>query len=680
MSNRLSSETSPYLLQHAENPVDWHPWGEEALQRALAEDKPIFLSIGYAACHWCHVMERESFADPETAALMNEHFINIKVDREERPDIDSLYMQAVVALVGQGGWPASVFLTPHGKPFYGGTYFPPEPRHNLPSFRQVLLAVSGAWRNEKERVLTTAEDLSARLATDAMPRSPASALSPDALDHAAEGLFNAYDWSRGGWGGAPKFPMPAIIGFLLRRHSRSQDALARDMATHALRSMAQGGIRDHLAGGFHRYAVDRSWRVPHFEKMLYDNALLSQVYLNAWQVTADDAFREVAEETLGFLLREMRHPAGGFFSSLDADTEGEEGRFYVWTYEELQAALTDKELLALFSTAYGATPEGNFESRNVLFRARDDALLAEEFKLDVKHIAKRLEEARQQLLETRRQRPAPPLDDKVLASWNGLVLSSLAEAARATGDNVYLEAAQALAAFLLEQMTTPEGLMRSWREGIARQPGFLEDHAAVGAGLLALYQTDFDPRWYQGAVKQAEEILARFSDATGGFYDTGEDHEPLLSRPKSLQDLPIPSANTLAAKLLLELGAMSGDRKYVDPAQTALLAMQAHAVRYPSYYAAWLSALDFALGPQLQLAIVGQPGTPDFNALAAPVQGRFLPRLVIAGGAAGDDHPQLLANREVIEGQATAYLCQGFTCKLPTTSAATLLEQLESAL
>jgi uncharacterized protein YyaL (SSP411 family) len=666
------------LLQHAENPVDWYPWSAEVFQRAQQENKPIFLSIGYSACHWCHVMERESFEDLETAKIMNEHFINVKVDREERPDIDSLYMQAVITLTGQGGWPTSVFLTPEGEPFYGGTYYPPEPRHNLPSFRQVLLGISQVWREDHERLMNAAGELSTRIASASVLQSPADRLDPNILENAAKALFSSYDWTHGGWGGAPKFPMPTVIDFLFRLHNRTKDSLARDMATHALHKMAQGGIRDHLAGGFHRYAVDRSWLVPHFEKMLYDNALLAQAYLHAWLVTGEGEFRRIVDETLGFLLREMKHSRGGFFSSLDADTEGEEGRFYVWSYDELEAALPDDKQFALFAAAYGASEVGNFEGRNILFQARTGLELADELKLDPEQVRKALSESRQILLQIRNDRPAPALDDKVLASWNGLLLSTLAESARAMQDRNYLEAAQDLAAFLLEEMRVEGQLMRSWRDGDARQRAFLQDHAAVGLGLLALYQTDFNPRWYQAAVLQAEEILDHFADPDGGFFDTRDDHEPLLSRPKSRQDTPVPSANTLATKLLLTLAALSGDERYAAASETVIRSMQADASRHPSAFSGWLSALDFVLGPQFQVAIVGQPGDPGFKELVEKVHGRYHPRIVIAAGSAGaSGHPELLENREMIGEQATAYLCQGFACNLPTNSPAEFTKQLE---
>jgi hypothetical protein len=672
MSNRLAGESSPYLQQHADNPVDWYPWGSEALQRAREEDKPIFLSVGYAACHWCHVMEHESFENPDTAAIMNEHFINIKVDREERPDIDSLYMDAVVLLAGQGGWPMSVFLTPDGKPFYGGTYYPPEPRHQLPSFRQVLISVSRAWNNDRERLMTNADTLSNRIASIALLQPGEDALDEDAMQVAAETLFRLYDWTHGGWGGAPKFPMPQVVQFLLRTHHRRGDALARDMATHALANMARGGIRDHLAGGFHRYAVDQAWLVPHFEKMLYDNALLSQAYLDTWKVTGDAQTLEVAEETLRFLLVDMRHPEGGFYSSLDADSEGEEGLYYVWTLDELRSVLTDDAQFALFVAAYGATEAGNFEGKNILYRAKTAEELAEAFELETEEIQKLLSTSRTTLLQARAQRQLPALDDKVVASWNGFVLHALAEGARALDDPAFLKAAQQLAGFFLDCMIVDGKLMRSWRLGQARQPAFLEDHAALGMGLLALYQADFNPLWYQAAIDQADEILTHFRDPQGGFFDTRDDHETLIARPKSMQDSPTPSGNTLATELLFRLSALS--------AEAAIRAMQDTASRHPTSFAGWLSALDFAIGPQWQLAMVGRPESDDFRSMAAVIRKRFLPNLVIAGGTGTmEDEPPLMRGRQTIENKATAYLCQSFTCNLPTTSPDDLLEQLEVA-
>lgn len=680
MSNRLKDETSPYLLQHAENPVDWYPWGEEAFAKAEAEDKPIFLSIGYAACHWCHVMAHESFEDPETAAIMNEHFVNIKVDREERPDVDTLYMDAVVAMTGHGGWPMSVFLTPDGKPFYGGTYFPLTRRYTMPSFIEVLQSVLKTWDENRDSVLETGQKLIERIAFAPPLRPSAVTLDPRQLDRAADALFRTYDWTHGGWGGKPKFPQPMTLSFLLQRHFRHGDKLALEMATHSLAKMADGGIYDHLGGGFARYAVDERWLVPHFEKMLYDNAQLARVYLHAWQVTGQEAFKRVAEETLTFLMREMRDPQGGFFSSLDADSEGEEGKYYLWASNEIQVEL-DAERARLFIDAYGVTENGNFEGRNILFRAVSMESLSERFNLDPEVIRTRLAEARRHLRKVRESRVLPGLDDKVLTAWNGLALITLSEAARALNRDDLLRTAQKLADFLLSRMVVAGRLKRSWRQGRTRHDAFLEDHAALGEGLLALYQSDFNPRWYQAAIRQAEEILLHFSDPNGGFFDTRDDHQGLITRPKSLQDNPTPSGNTLAVSLFLKLAALNGETRFANPADVALRAMQDTVGRHPSVFPGWLCAVDFALGPQLQLALVGDPASHGFQALEATVRNRYLPRLVVAGAQPGSEGvPSLLHGRPQIEDRETAYLCQGFACNLPTTSPKTLQDQLAEAL
>jgi hypothetical protein len=692
MSNRLREEISPYLLQHADNPVDWYPWGPEALELARAQDRPIFLSVGYAACHWCHVMAHESFEDPEIAALMNEHFVNVKVDREERPDLDSLYMEAVVAMTGQGGWPMSVFLTPQGEPFYGGTYFPPERRHGLPGFKELLRAIAEGWRGDRRQLLAGGRELAARLAQPAA-LGGAGGLRLELQDRAAEGLFRDYDWRHGGWGRAPKFPQPLAIEFLLRRHARSGDKLALDMALGSLRAMAAGGIHDQLGGGFARYSVDDRWLVPHFEKMLYDNAQLARVYLLAWKLSGDPALLAVADSTLDFMLLELGDPAGGLYSSLDADSEGVEGRFYVWSLGELEAALGEQRLAggsgspggegprlaALFAEAYGATAEGNFEDRNVLSRVRDDRALAEQFGLPVERVAEELRRARARLLAARGRRVRPGLDDKVLTAWNGLALATLAEAAAATGRQDRLEAAQRLAGFLLEHLMESGRLRRAWRKGQARNEAFLEDHAQLGLGLLALYQVDFDLRWYAAAVAHAEEILEAYADPQGGCFDTRHDHERLIARPKSLQDTPTASGNAAAASLLLQLAALTGERRYAEPAEAAAAAMQELAARHPTAFSAWLCAIHFALGPQLQLALAGDPADPDFQALARTAQARYLPNLVIAGGEPGAPSlPPLLADRPRRDGRPTAYLCQGFVCNLPVTTPEALAQQLDA--
>ena len=668
MPNRLADETSPYLLQHAENPVDWFPWGSDAFQAAQKDDKPIFLSIGYAACHWCHVMAHESFEDVNTAAIMNEYFINVKVDREERPDVDTIYMDAVVNMTGQGGWPMSVFLTPDGKPFYGGTYFPPDRRFNMPSFGEILEYIQKEWGSNSERLVSLGENLTARISTKIDLPESADELNFQILDRAAENLFRSFDWENGGWGGAPKFPQSSAIEYLLRRHNRHQDKLALEMAVLTLDRMARGGIYDQAGGGFHRYSVDAPWLTPHFEKMLYDNALLAQVYLHAWQETNNPFFWHVVEGILNFLLREMHHSSGGFYASLDADSEGEEGKFYLWTPVEIRKAIQDPARAEMALDIFGITEGGNFEGANILNLPEPLEAVAERIGVPEQELLELLTEINQDLLKARSNRVRPATDDKVLTSWNGLTLVALAEAARVSGRAEYLSAAQQLADFLLTRLYVDGKLMRSWREGKARHSAYLEDHAALGEGLLALYQVDFNNRWYRAAVKCAEEMIAHFSDPAGGFFDTRDDHEKLISRPKSIQDTPIPSGNSLAASLLLKLAALNGNENYAEIAQTALRIVVTTAERIPSSFAAWLNALDFALGLQLQLALIGDPADEKFQRLLQVSNQLFLPRLVRAGGQQhGEGAPALLSNREPLDGNPTAFLCQGFACKLPTT-------------
>lgn len=681
MTNRLKAETSPYLLQHAENPVDWFPWGAEAFSFARDQDKPIFLSVGYAACHWCHVMAHESFEDPETAAILNEHFVNIKVDREERPDIDTIYMDAVVAMTGQGGWPMSVFLTPQGEPFFGGTYFPPSPRHNMPAFRDLLLMISKQWHENRTDLVTTAAKLKEHIAATISLEPLEGQLDTTILTRAAEMLFKTYDWTNGGWGGAPKFPQASAIDFLLRKHHRDGDALALDMATHALHHMARGGLFDQLAGGFHRYTVDSSWLVPHFEKMLYDNALLAQTYLHAWQITGEDSFRHVVEKTLDFLLRDMRHRDGGFYSALDADSEGEEGKYYLWNQREIEEALEHEDLTNLFIHAFGVSAAGNFEGKNILYRPLGEQELLDHYRLTQEELAEKLGRARERLLDVRRQRIPPTTDDKVITAWNGLLLAALAEAGRALNNPHYLEAAQTLAAFALETLIVDGVLRRAWREQPSPYRAYLDDHAALGLGLLALYQADFNTRWIQAANSLGEQIQAQFTDPEGGFFDTSNAHETLIARPKSLQDSPLPSGNALAISLLLKLAALQGESQFVQSAEQVMKGVQNMAVRYPTSFAAWLANIDFALGPQIQLAIIGDPVDARFNALMDVVRTRFLPNLVLAGAPETfDGVPSLLEGRTMKDEIPTAYLCQGFVCKAPTTSPEELNNQIHEAL
>jgi hypothetical protein len=663
------------LLQHADNPVDWYPWGEAALQAAEEQDKPIFLSIGYAACHWCHVMEHESFEDPETAAIMNEHFINIKVDREERPDLDSIYMEAVVAMTGQGGWPMSVFLTPDGEPFFGGTYFPPTRRHNLPSFREVLHHLAREWEENRDRLLKAGAELSEHLRNTPSLVDAQDALSEAKLQDAAQTIFKNYDWKQGGWGGAPKFPQATTLEFLLQKSERDGDKLAREMAVHTLQHMAAGGIYDQVGGGFHRYAVDAEWLVPHFEKMLYDNALLLRVYLHAWQMTGETTFRVIVEQIIAFLQREMRHPQGGYYSAIDADSEGEEGKYYLWSMEEIRAVLQDEDLFPRFARAFGVTEDGDYEGKNILHRQLKQGKTPDESEIEVAQ--GRFEDALARLLEVRQERVRPETDDKILAAWNGLTLTALAEAASALGRSDLLPLAKELAGFMLEEMIQDGDLKRSWREGRARYTAYLEDHAALGLGLIALYQADFNPRWFEAARGQADVILDHFTDPNGGFFDTRDDQEQLVARPKSLQDTPTPSGNTLAVELLLRLTAFTGETRYEQAALTALRGMINTAARHPTAFAGWLNAAMFTLGPRWQVAIVGSPDDADVQSLLQVVQGEYKPHWAIAVGSAPP--PELLRGREKIDGRATAYLCQGFTCKLPTDDVEVFEAQIAEA-
>ncbi|MDF1500877.1 MAG: thioredoxin domain-containing protein [Anaerolineales bacterium] len=681
MPNRLKDETSPYLLQHADNPVDWYPWGEEAFMRAKSEGKPIFLSIGYAACHWCHVMAHESFEDPEIAEIMNRHFVSIKVDREERPDVDSIYMDAIVALTGQGGWPLSAFLTPEGEPFYGGTYFPPTRRFNMPSFQEVLESVHEQWSTNREQVDRIGKELSAHIRSTPVFEAGEERLEPAALDSAAEQLFEKYDWKNGGWGGAPKFPQASAVEFLLQRYHRKRDRLALDMAKHALQSMARGGIFDQVGGGFHRYAVDERWLIPHFEKMLYDNAVLLPAYLHVWQLTGEPEFLEVVDKTIQFLIREMQDDAGGFFASLDADSEGEEGKFYVWTADELRTILTDEADRELALDVYGLRAGPNFEGANVLYLPDPVTDIAHERDIDEQDLRKRLRRIEAQLLNGRASRPRPAADDKIITAWNGLLLIALAEAARALKNADYLSAAQKLAGFLSSELKTQAGWRRTWRKGVPKNAATLRDLAGAGLGFLALYETDFNPVWFQEAEELCVEILEHYQDPQGGFYDTRDDLQDLIARPKSIQDTPLPSGNSLAVMLFLKMYNFTSNGQYAEPAERALRGMQSMASRHPTAFAGWLSALDYAIGPGLQLALLGDPDQDQFKRFKEAVDTRFLPLLIRAGGKPGEQgHPELLDNRSAVGGEPTAYLCKGFICNKPTNAIDDFLEQLETAL
>jgi uncharacterized protein YyaL (SSP411 family) len=689
MPNRLANENSPYLLQHANNPVDWYPWGDEALTRSRLEDKPIFLSIGYSACHWCHVMEHESFEDPSIAALMNDHFICIKVDREERPDLDSIYMSATVALTGSGGWPMSVFLSPDLRPFYAGTYFPPVPRFNMPSFRDLLLGISNSWQNEREEVLQVGTKVTEHIQRDNKWNTNATLpLTHALLDNAADQLIQSYDWGFGGWGEAPKFPQPMAIEFLFCRATQEKSGKSLQnrqnylkTAVHALNAMSRGGMFDVVGGGFARYSVDNLWKTPHFEKMLYDNAQLALVYLHGYLLTGDLKLRQVCERTLDFLIREMRHPAGGFYSSLDADSEGQEGKYYVWDYAEIESILKDD--FEIFKTAYGLSENGNtnahgLERKIILQRVSDNDNLASRFKLTVDQVWAKLEFCHARLLEIRNRRIHPAVDDKVLTFWNALALTALAEAGCYLDRPDYLDAAAKNASFILKNLSVQNRLLRSWRAGNAKHNATLEDYASLIVALLTLYQSDPNPEWYANALKLSDEMVAHFSHPNGGFFDIRDDHEALLLRPRDIQDNATPSGNGLAAHALLLLAAF-GDRPDGGRFAEDMLAVNLEtALRYPTAFSKWLVAADFTLGPTHGIAIVGNHDLPETQALLNTLWSHYHPRQVVArsGYPPLPGSPALLLDRPLINGLPSAYVCQGFVCQLPVTNPLELANQL----
>jgi uncharacterized protein YyaL (SSP411 family) len=668
MPNRLAQETSPYLLQHQDNPVDWYPWGPEALERAREEDRPILLSVGYSACHWCHVMERESFEDPETAAYMNQHFVNVKVDREERPDVDAIYMEAVQTITGHGGWPMTVFLDPDGVPFYGGTYFPPDTSRGMPSFRMVMEAVVHAFETQRDEIREKAPVARARLGAlgEVEPRDmPGEA----ALREAVERLLAAADRRHGGFGGAPKFPPASSLELLLTRGET-------EVVERTLDAMLAGGIYDQLGGGFARYSVDAVWLVPHFEKMLYDNALLARAYLHGWQTLGHERYRRVCEETLDWMLREMRGPEAGFYSALDADSEGEEGRFYVWTPAQIREALArpnpsdpncikfsfqDSQNLMQF---YGVTEEGDFEGANVLHLVEGAGTPEPE----------RLGGMRRALFETRAQRVHPGLDDKRLTSWNALAIAALADAGAVLDRADYLDAARACAEFVLGRLRDRDGrLLRTYKDGRAHLNAYLEDHAFLLEALLTLYESSFEQRWFREARALAETMIERFGDPQrGGFFSTSSDHEELIARRKEVGDHPIPSGNSAATLGLLRLAALTGEGRYEEWATGVFALFAKPAVQHPDAFAHMLRALDFHLSPTREIALVGD----DLDELAAVARERPLFHRVLAAGPEGSEVPPLLTGRTTLDDRPTAYVCENFTCRLPVTEAAELRSQL----
>jgi uncharacterized protein YyaL (SSP411 family) len=680
MPNRLAQESSPYLLQHQSNPVDWYPWGEEALARSRREDKPIFLSIGYSACHWCHVMEHESFESEAIARELNEHFVCIKVDREERPDLDQIYMNAVQVLTGRGGWPMSVFLTPELKPFYGGTYWPPTSRHGMPGFDQIIAAVSKAWEENHSAVVESADRLTEQLAHMAGQANELGELNADLLTRASRYFRQTYDRTYGGFGGAPKFPAPMSLRLLMRDWFRRQENFSLEMVTGTLDRMAAGGIYDHLGGGFARYSVDARWLVPHFEKMLYDNAQLAIAYLEAFQITGNANYGRVVRETLDYVLRDMTDPEGGFYSTEDADSEGVEGKFYTWTPEQLVEVLGD-EGAATFAKVYDVTESGNFEETNILNLPKTIEQQAAILGRDVEDLRRELAESRQKLFLAREQRIHPHKDDKVITAWNGLMIEALALAGAVLDEPRYLAAARKAAEFVETSLRRDDGrLLHTWRHGKAKVDAYLDDYTYLANGLTTLYECTGEAKYLERAIELIDHVLLHFgSEGQGGFYFTADDQEQLLTRNKEFADNAVPSANAMTAMTLIKLAKLTGYESWLNAAeqtmQTAVELMQ----RYPSGTAQMLLAVDLYLGPTYEVVLAADDSA-ESQAVRTDLQRRFIPNKVLA--YVDPKAPQLLADllqgKEMIGGQPTLYVCAGFTCQAPASGQAEITRALDS--
>ncbi|HEV3137117.1 MAG TPA: thioredoxin domain-containing protein, partial [Pirellulales bacterium] len=669
----LAAQSSPYLLQHAHNPVDWYPWGPEALERSKRENKPIFLSIGYSACHWCHVMEHESFEDAQIARFLNDHFVPIKVDREERPDLDQIYMNAVQLMTGRGGWPMSVFLTPDLKPFYGGTYWPPAARTGMPGFNQVLSAVAEAWEHRRDMAIEQADSLTEHLQALAAPQLASSELSPALLETAAASLQRAFDPTYGGFGGAPKFPHPMDLRLLLRWWHRHRGEAHLSMVTATLDKMAAGGIYDQLGGGFHRYSVDERWLVPHFEKMLYDNALLVPCYVEAFLVTGNEDYARVARETCEYVLREMTDPDGGFYSTQDADSEGEEGKFFVWT-PEMAAAVIGAEAAKAFDYVYDVTPEGNFEhGRSILNRPKTLDQCARILGRDARELERELQVSRAQLLAAREKRVHPGLDDKVLVSWNGMMIEALAVAAGALDEPRYLAAAERAADFILRSMRRPDGrLLHSWRRGEAKLDAYLDDYSCLAGALVSLYEADFDERWIDEALGLSEALINQFADRQhGGFFFTAADHEALIARQKDLYDAAVPSGNSMAACALLRLAKLTGRGELLSAAEDTLRFAAGLMHQSPGATGQMLLALDLYLGPTPEIVVIGDPNAGQTATALAALRHRFVPNKLVACRsparlAEGSSAlAPVFAGKRLDGPEPGVFICKDFACQAP---------------
>ena len=669
-TNKLIDETSPYLLQHAHNPVEWYPWGDEAFERAKAEDKPLLVSIGYSACHWCHVMEHESFEDEATARVMNENFINIKVDMEERPDVDQIYMNFVQITTGRGGWPMNVFITPDKLPFFGGTYFPPTQRYGVPSWQQILMSIAEAWKERRDELMKSAVDILGELRRMSVTEIGTGGVDASLLDTAFQSFVRSFDANEGGWGGAPKFPQAMSLEFLLRYWKRTGDSGALEMVRKTAEKMANGGIYDQLGGGFHRYAVDAIWLVPHFEKMLYDNAQLIRVYLHLYQIARSEQgavatgfFRRIAVETLEYVKREMLDVSGGFYSSQDADSEGEEGKFFVWTQQEIEATLGEEDGEE-FCAYYDVTMDGNFEGASIL-NVKNPVATAPGSDLKVK------------LFEEREKRIKPFRDEKVLTAWNGLMLAAFAEAAAILDSKEYLDVATRNADFLLDNLVKDGRLLRTWKDGKAKLNGYIEDHANLADGLIELYQVSGELKYLEAAKDLADAMIAEFWDEeNGGFFFTSNDHEELIVRNKDFFDNATPSGNSVAADVLLKLSKFYGDERYERFGLTALRIAAAQVKRYPQGFGRALSTMEFAIAKVKEIVLVGDRGSE----LEKEVWANYRPDKIVAISRSGSQALPLLEGRESLNGVITAYVCENFVCQRPVTEADDVRELLDAKL
>lgn len=670
-TNRLAEETSPYLLQHAHNPVDWYPWSDEAFEKAKKEDKPIFLSIGYSTCHWCHVMERESFENEQIAEIMNRYFVNIKVDREHRPDIDEIYMNAVVMMTGAGGWPLSVFLTPSGKPFYGGTYFPPRDAYDRPGFEKILLTVAEAWKNRRQELAGSAAKMSELLQSPAPPTGDSN-LSPEILNKAFESFQNSFDAVNGGFGNAPKFPQPTNLSMLLRYWYRTADNQALEMVKKTLDAMANGGIYDHIGGGFHRYSTDAQWLVPHFEKMLYDQALLSKVYVEAFQITKKEQYAQIAREIFDYLLRDMTDPAGGFYSAEDADSEGKEGTFYLWDTEQTASILNGEEA-QLFNTYYGVTNKGNFEeSKTILNVSTSIKQIEKQFQKDNAEIDNILSVARAKIFHERAKRIRPHRDEKIITAWNGLMISSLAYGGAVLGEEKYIESARRSAEFILSTLYRNGRLMRYYRDGQVVQKAFLDDYTFTAMAMLDLYEATFDVKWLIEAKLLSNQMIELFADTeNGGFFLAGKDSEKLIACTKPGSDGAVPSGNSVAALTLLKLGRLTKDEHFMEQGGKVFDAFSQQLQRLPAYSPILLTAWDFQVGPRQEIIIAGKADSPDVKKMLKLIRGKFLPNSVILLHETDKTNSALynivpfIKNQTAIDGKATAYICENYICKKP---------------